>query len=123
MVEFPALIDTGTPGTLITQEAADTIGISGIAPAYISPAGGEEITTERVRFLISLKHQSTKPWRDGKGYLSRPVLMDRAAIHPPTTKPPVYSVLVGMDYIQHCTLIVDAGRFLFLPAGEVTLTY
>ena len=53
-VSYKALLDTGAQCTLISKKVVDEIGLTSIGSAWITPATGKPIPTEKYRVRVDI---------------------------------------------------------------------
>ena len=107
--EFKALIDTGSDHSLINTKVIQSLDLKSIGPCVLTGFDGKRVNSFAYRVSICLEEDDFRIGRASGAEYSKMVSVDEAAHN--IFDPQGYDVLLGLDFIQHCVLLIAGTRF------------
>lgn len=109
---YPAILDTGAQGTMISQKVVDEGKLSSIGSTDIIPVSGEPIQTEkyRVRIDIPIGDQVETPGGEASPWINLRGKEIEVSLLP--FQPHEFDVLLGMDFLSEVHFTMYKGEFI-----------
>ena len=111
-ISYPALLDTGAQGTMISRKVVQEVGLQQIGHTSIIPVSGESLITEKYRIRLDIPIESRILESDGSVVneaILRGMDMDVALL---PYDPSNYDVLLGMDLLHGFHLTMHGDTYI-----------
>lgn len=106
---FTALVDTGSDHSLINSSVIESLDLKSIGPCRLSGFDGKWVDSVAYRVSVCLSEADFRLGRASGAEFSKLVSIDEAAHN--IFDPKGYDVLLGLDFIEHCVLLISGSRF------------